>query len=89
MRKKASNPKPPSILNKPSPPPAPPKLDNKESKLKRYLVFQFLLYHPAGGWADYKESFDELGKEFVEKYQKDCRYTVQVVDSETWEIISN
>jgi hypothetical protein len=30
--------------------------------MKRYLVFEFENYYPAGGWNDFKASFDSIEK---------------------------
>jgi len=64
---------------KPTPMPRP-----KGSKLKRYLIFQFPLYHPAGGWNDLKTSVDTLKE--AELFF-DCRFILQVIDNKTGEII--
>lgn len=47
-------------------------------KLKRYLVFEFEQYYPAGGWNDFVGSFDTL-EEARKKSDWDC----QIIDSET------
>lgn len=50
----------------------------KKMKLKRYLVFEFEQYYPAGGWNDFVGSFDTL-EEARKKSDWDC----QIIDSET------
>ena len=32
--------------------------NNKPTKLKRFLVFMYSCYYPAGGWNDFQGSFD-------------------------------
>jgi hypothetical protein len=53
------------------------------ARLKRYLVFSYAHYYPAGGWDDFissHESKQEAKDKAREAYEKSC--TVEVVD--TW-----
>ena len=54
------------------------------SKYKKYIVFQFDAYSPAGGLNDITGSFDLLEEaiEYAKKNLDDCN---EIVDRDTWE----
>lgn len=56
-------------------------------KLKRYLTFAYDMYYPAGGWADFRGSFDLL--EEASEHLKSFPYYDHhcIVDSEIGEEI--
>lgn len=51
----------------------------------RYLVFAFDSYYPAGGWNDFRGSY-ETPEEAVEAAENAGRDYWQVVDAETGEV---
>lgn len=54
--------------------------------MKRYLVFSFGDYYPAGGWGDFSKDFNNL-KEASEHARSLLRSTdnAEVIDTETGE----
>lgn len=54
---------------------------------KRYLIFAYDAYYPAGGWSDFKEAFDDYPSalEFADKLQYSDG--IELVDLETLEDI--
>ena len=55
-------------------------------KYKKYIVFQFQTYYPAGGIGDITDSFEskEEAIAFIKDNLEDYN---EIVDRDTWEII--
>ncbi len=54
--------------------------------MKKYIVFQYLLYYPSGGLSDMRESFDTMN-EAIEHCNDNLTDFNEIVDRDTWEIV--
>lgn len=54
------------------------------SKVKRFVVFGYPVYYPAGGWSDYRGSFDtfEEARAFYDACEEPNK---EIIDLETGE----
>ncbi len=55
---------------------------NKETPMKRYLLFAGRMYYPGGGWSDYHGSFDTIAEamEGLKACEEDRHDWAHVVD---------
>ncbi len=56
------------------------------TNMKRYLLFCFYNYYPAGGWEDFVGSFDTVAKAKKARDYRDGEY-YHIVDSTTGKIV--
>ncbi len=55
--------------------------------MKRYLLFQFNLYYPGGGWSDFKDSYDTVLQAMRAQCNTANNYDYyQIVDSQTGKV---
>jgi hypothetical protein len=55
--------------------------------MKKYLLFNYSNYYPAGGFNDFENSFDTIEQafDFWESEELYCLY--QIIDKDTFEIV--
>jgi len=56
--------------------------------LKRYLVFAYDNYYPAGGWGDFMGSFDTI-EEAITKLEKHYYDNCDVIDTTTGDYVED
>jgi len=55
--------------------------------MKRYLLFSGRCYYHCGGWDDFVDSFDTIEEAKQSKVTNDKHEWIQIVDTQTMEII--
>jgi hypothetical protein len=61
----------------------------KNGPVKRYVVFAYSNYYPAGGWGDFEGAFASVEEAKNRVLELDSVDWWQVVDSKTLEVIEN